>query len=190
MRLWTIQPPEVLDTMNETGEFVCNPHLSENYNDFKNAYAWLIAKMNEKNIVCIGNKPALPLWAWHTYDWKNSCPDLDIVGRTDMPNICIEFEIPDNQVLLSDFTAWHDVLNNWYSDDSTSETEWQKNQTKYTELLPDEKEQIKIKSWDKVFDVSPFKNEWITRGRFIQATFWRLTKDMIISAKEFVSKEY
>ena len=190
MKLWTIQPPEVLNIINKTGEFACDPSLSENYVDFKNAYEWITHKMNEKNVVCIGTKPTLPLWAWHTYDWKNSCPDLDLVGRTDRPNLCIEFEMPDNQVLLSDFTAWHDVLNNWYSDNGMSEAEWLENQTAYAKLSPAEKEQTKIESWNKVFDISPFENKWITRGRFVQATFWKLTKDMIISTEEFISKEY
>ena len=190
MRLWTIQPPEVLDIINKTGEFICEKPLSESYEEFKDAYEWIVSKMNEKNIVCNGTKPALPIWAWHTYDWENKCPDLDYVGRTDMPNICIELEIPDNQVLLSDYTAFHNVLNNWYFDDGMSEAEWSEKQTAYTKLSPIEKECLKVKSWDRVFDVSPFENEWVTRGRFVQATFWKLTKDMIISTKEFISKEY
>ncbi|MEW3584057.1 DUF3841 domain-containing protein, partial [[Clostridium] symbiosum] len=37
--------------------------------------------------------------------------------------VCIEFEIDDNKVLLSDFDGWHFVLSNGYYDQSGSEDE-------------------------------------------------------------------
>lgn len=96
------------------------------------------------------------------------------LGNKGEKSVCIEVEVPDNQVVLTDFDVWHFVLNKWYFDDSYSEEEWEKLHAKYDRLDRDVKEKVKIQSWQKVFDISPFQNEWCQRGRYIQATFWVL----------------
>ena len=47
MRVWTIQPPEVLKIIEETGRFVCSKEKSQYYNDenFKGPYEWMVRKM-------------------------------------------------------------------------------------------------------------------------------------------------
>jgi hypothetical protein len=127
----------------------------------------------------IGRRPngvSYPIWAWHTRDWKHKKPDLRNIGLGNKgeKSVCIEVEVPDNQVVLTDFDVWHFVLNKWYFDDSYSEEEWEKLHAKYDRLDRDVKEKVKIQSWQKVFDISPFQNEWCQRGRYIQATFWVL----------------
>lgn len=63
--------------------------------------------------------------------------------------VCIEFEIPDNQVLLSDFNAWHYVLNNSWNDDSKNEEEWEKMQDNFDKLDGETKTKIKRKKLAK-----------------------------------------
>ena len=180
MRLWTIQPKCVIDILNEKGVFTCDELLSVNYEDFKDSYLWLVEQMDKK-IKHIDNLK-LPLWAWHTYNWKNSLEDFDFSDVKE-DSVCIEFEINENEVVLSDFDAWHFVLNKWWFDDSYSEEEWISLNENFDKLPIEEQNKLKKESWIKIFDVSKYQNEWFTRGRYIQATFWELRKDMIRNIK-------
>ena len=179
MRLWTIQPIEVWEEMNRLGYYACNPkkamYISDKEVSFKESYDWLVLEMEKR----IGKRPngvSYPVWAWHTRDWKHKKPDLRNIGLGNKgeKSVCIEVEVPDNQVVLTDFDVWHFVLNKWYFDESYSEEEWEKLNAKYDRLDRDVTEKVKIQSWQRVFDVSPFKNEWCQRGRYVQATFWVL----------------
>lgn len=79
MRLWTIQPVEVVNILERDGVFTCNPEKSEYYNDFHDAYLWIAAEMDKRNIQHPDGLK-LPLWAWHTRDWKHKKPDLRTTG--------------------------------------------------------------------------------------------------------------
>lgn len=179
MRLWTVQPIEVWRELKEKGYFICDPmkadYISDKEYNFKNSYDWLVKQMEYK----IGKRPNgvdYPIWAWHTRDWQHKKPDLRNVGLGNKgeKSVCIEIEIPDNQVVLTDFDAWHYVLNNWYFDNSNNEEEWEKAHQKFDRLDMKKREKIKHQSWQNIFNVSPFKNDWFQRGRYIQATFWVL----------------
>ena len=47
----------------------------------------------------------LPLWAWHTRDWKHKKPDLRNIGlgTPGEKSVCIEFEIDDKVCFISIF---------------------------------------------------------------------------------------
>ena len=56
--------------------------------------------------------------------------------------VCLTVDIPDNKVLLSDFDAWHCVLNNWFCPLTNEEDE----------LFENEKGNLTIEeSWDRIF---------------------------------------
>lgn len=190
MRLWTIQPPEVIKIIEENGEFTCDTALSENYEDFHDAYLWLIKQMDKRGI----EHPkvlTLPLWAWHTFDKKHMQPNLEC-GQLGVPNekyVCIEFEIPDNQVLLSDYNAWHYVLNRSWYDDSTNEEEWENMHAWFDSLNGKKKEELRKKSWQKIFNLEFRDSNWDSNGHYIQATFWVLKKSMIKNVTYFTEKE-
>ena len=145
MRLWTIQPPEIVDIIENTGKFTCDTALSENYQDFHDAYLWLVKEMDKRNI-CHPQELQLPLWAWHTFNWKHKKPDFRCMGlgTPGQQYVCIEFEIPDNQVLLSDHGHWHFVLNHAWFDDSTCEEELDKLWEWFETLEPLKKEKNRI----------------------------------------------
>ena len=115
MRLWTIQPEFVWELLRETGVYRCNPKLSvylSSHFNFGDGYDWLVKEMIDR----IGQPPTnvrYPVWAWHTFDWKRKKPDLRRVEFKGfpVPQVCLEVEIPDDQVLLHDEVAWHCVLN-------------------------------------------------------------------------------
>lgn len=190
MRLWTIQPPEVMHILEKNGEFTCDTKLSENYKDFYDAYLWLVQQMDNKNIYHPKNLE-LPLWAWHTFDGKHEELDLEN-GQFGIPNksyVCIEFEISDKDVLLSDYNAWHYVLNNSWNDDSTNEEEWEKMQDEFDKLDEKTKQKLREKSWQKIFDIEKRKSDWNSNGYYVQATFWKLEKSMIKKVRYFMEKD-
>lgn len=189
MRLWTIQPPEIVDIIQQTGQFTCDTNLSTNYTDFHNPYLWLVQEMDKRQIPHPDNV-TLPLWAWHTFDKKHKKPDFrqKCLGNRGVRYACIELEIPANEVLLSDFDAWHFVLNNAWYDDSTNEDEWETMHDWFDSLPADERQKLTIESWQKIFDTTYRGNSWNANGRYVQATFWVLRKDMIRNIKYFIAK--
>lgn len=178
MRLWTIQPLEVLEIIKQKGEFVCNPVYPDS--DFKRAYYWLVKQMDSRGI----EHPyglELPIWAWYKTDWENKKPDLEQEDFSDSREdlVCIELEIDDKDVLLSDFYAWHYVLNDSFLDSSHNEKEWDLQYEWYDALAPEKRQGVKEESWNDIFNITPTQNEWVARGREVQAVFWKITKEMI-----------
>jgi hypothetical protein len=193
MRLWTIQPVEVLEEINRLGYYICNPkkamYISDKEVNFKSSYDWLIIEMEKR----IGKRPngvSYPVWAWHTRDWQYKKPDLRQAGY-DTPGtkcVCIELEVPDNEVVLSDYDVWHFILNDWYFDNSMNEEEWDSKHKYYDRLSPEKKLEKKLKSWQGVFNITPYESDWFCRGRYIQATFWVLKSSYIKKVQYFVAK--
>jgi len=117
MKLFTIQDEAAFDCLQNTGVLRCNPELSDLVQEceFGRAYDWIADEMRKR----IDEPPAgvkYPFWAWHSLYGKPAKPDL---RRTEFNNYCgehyiIEYEIPNNQVLLSDEGNWHFVLNDWF----------------------------------------------------------------------------
>lgn len=186
MHVWTIQPPDVLKILEKEGKFTCNPELSDK--DFTKAYEWMVNQMDAKGIEHPENLK-LPIWAWYRYDWKNKKPDLrHSMGVKGMNYICIELEVPDSHVLLSDYNAWHYVLNDMWNDPSKNEEEYDALQDWYDGLDVDTKNKTKIESWQRIFDIEPYEDMWNMKGRYVQATFWEITEDMVKKVQTFISK--
>jgi hypothetical protein len=192
MRLWTVQPVEVWEILKKQGYFICEPEKSDYLSSdwgFKKSYDWLVNQMDMR----VGKRPngvSYPIWAWHTRDWKHKKPDLRNIGLGNKgeKSVCIEIEIPDNEVLLHDYDAWHYVLNNWWYDGSFSERDWEKKHNWFDKLSNEEKEILTKKSWERIFDVSPFKNDWFQKGRYIQATFWVLYLKDVKNVRYFIAR--
>lgn len=193
MKLWTVQPEEVYNELKNNNIYFCkekqSPYL---YNDdgtkeniFYNAYDWLAKKMTE----IIGPPPEnihFPVWAWYRYDWQEKPFSLEEAAKdisNDKNYYLLEIEVPENEVLLSDFDAWHYVLNNWYIDDSMNEIESDKISNEFKKLPMQKQEELTKESWNKIFDISKFENDWKVQGRYVQATFWELKPKYIKSVQ-------
>jgi len=181
LRVWTIQPAAVYEKLKAEGVFRCDPMHPECFAalGFYRAYDWLAGQMRQR----IGGPPdgvRYPIWAWYAMYGKNRRPDLRwIEFRAQSAGYCIELEIPDADVLLSDAEGWYIVLNDGYypSANDSFDAEYQE-----WELLPDvDRERIKIDSWDRVFDVFNEK----TPCEFIQATFWEMRIEQVIQIRYF-----
>ena len=192
MILWTMQPLQILNMIQETGVYRCDPAKhSMPEPEITLKYHWLIGQM-EKRIGPPPNGVEYPVWAWHTQDWKHKKPDLRSerwgYGPGNEEYTCIEFEIPDNQVLLSDFDAWSIILVNGLLNETEAESD--RMDAYYDSLSKGEQETFKNENWQGVFDITPLDNDWMTRGRWIQATVWELRKEMIRDVRFFVTGKY
>lgn len=189
MRLWTIQPKELYERLKTDKVVHCDSALSEHIAEwgFGPAYDWLAVQMKRR----VGQPPEgviYPIWAWHTLDWKHRKPDLRCTEfrayRGDQ--VCLELEIADKMVLLSDEELWHYVLNDWYYGDCTNEREMEKEDAWFDSLSPEKQTTVKVKSWEKIFNVSPpYESAWEYRGRYVQATFWELRLDQVVAVRNF-----
>lgn len=184
--LWTIQPIGVYENLIETGRYICDINKS-GMSDLRCAYDWLAEQMISK----IGAPPEgvkYPVWAWYK-DGEKYKPDLRharfAYGKKGEKFACIEIEVPDKEVLLSDFDNWIVILNDGLLSDTEEEDEII--EKTYSSLSEDEKKIMKSKNWKRVFDISPLKNGWTTRGEYIQATFWMLRKSQIRGVRFFTA---
>lgn len=187
MILWTIQTEELYHSILETGQYACDPNQID-MTEFTEMYDWLVLQMRER----IGEPPngvISPVWAWHTQKSKRQKPDLRSErwsnGYDGEKFVCLEIEVPDEQVLLSDFDLWSIVLLN----DLISETEEEDEELNriYKSLAPKRQLEMKYENWKRVFDVTPFENAWMRRGSWIQATFWELRMNMIKEVRYFTA---
>lgn len=181
MKLWTIQPLEVYNCIQNTGSYRCVPEFSPNVPDFRDAYEWLVEKMKAR----IGAAPegiSYPVWAWHTYDRKRKKPDLRRASHEEKGSecFCMEIEIPETDVVLSDFDGWHFVLNHVYlNPDCFDGDTFDQDQRWLDSLTAEDRENAICSSWDSIFDIRYCENDWISWGSYIQATFWELKAEQI-----------
>ena len=198
MRLWTIQGIAIYEQLQNEGIAYCTKPYWGDDHVFSRAYIWIAEQMRRR----IGEPPIagieFPMWAWYQYNSaKNKKPPRSPHYVSEGVSAFMEIEIPDNQVLLSDFISWHSPLNEGPLND------W-KRIFKETDRLDKEAGRILSfdeyplnlqkdieKSWEGVFDLDT-RNKDLgrthKRNRSIQATFWALKPEHIISV-EFLERK-
>lgn len=201
MYLWSIQEEEVWQEIQEAGTYRCDPYKSELLQpmdkaligkklepQFEAAYEWLAEQMEQR----IGKRPEgirFPVWAWYKYGGKRKS-DLRkerwVNGEGGQRLVCLELEVPDAQVLLSDYGEWHAVLGG-ICPIADNEEEWDRLNAFLENADNATAKSFLHKNWKRVFDVEPFKNEWTTRGEDVQATFWELKREYVMKVRPFVT---
>ena len=182
MFLLTMQPIAVWEDLQRTAIYRADEAKMEMLPDFKRAYIWVVRQMEDR----IGHRPdgvTWPVWAW--YKHCNRTGRLALRRQENWeyePMVCIEVDIPDSQVLLSDFDRWHFVLNNW----TCAETEAE--DTYFEEMIArvskEEGQRIKEATWPRVFDLTtPTDVSWRGPIDSIQATFWELRLEQVLSVR-------
>ena len=143
MRIWTTQSLSLWNQLQEQGVAYANTAKSLGTGDYKEAYEWMAAQMVKR----VGPAPLpevrFPLWGWQqvgSYK-KEYHGSLSVCDGNGEEYVFIAADIPDDQLLLSDFYWWHAVLNHTYADMLKHKNE------------PDEEAAI-IRSWDNIFDLS------------------------------------
>ena len=179
MILWTIQPIKVYELIQETGVYHCDFEKSF-LHDCRNQYDWLVRQMKRR----IGDPPegvSYPVWAWYMWEGIRKKPDLRRErwgnGWKGERFACMEIDVPDVKVVLSDFDSWNIIL--LHGRLSDSEEEDTRLEDEYNSLQEEEKKIYRDRNWERAFELSYVDNDWVHRGDSIQATFWELRKENI-----------
>ena len=84
---------------------------------------------------------------------------------------------------MTDFDNWSLILLSGLV--SYTEDENRLLEEKYNSLSGIQAKDMISKNWERVFDLTPFENEWTIQGASIQATFWELRKEQIRDVRFF-----
>lgn len=184
--LWTIQSQTTWERFVAEGVLRTDEELV--WPEFLPAYRWMAAQMRSRLPACTER---MPIWAWH-----RPRPDLRRAGHLPPGSmgVCICFTLPALRVLLSDFIAWHSVLNGWYLALSEAECDaWESSLPRgchwYEELPPDRQREVRA-SWERVFDLEnlALAKDWLGTGEYIQATIEEVHLEDIIEVTTFVAR--
>ncbi|MBQ2615303.1 MAG: DUF3841 domain-containing protein [Synergistaceae bacterium] len=190
MILWTIQPDTVFKLIYTRGHYRCSPKRTCMLDFAEAQYEWLVFQMKKR----IGPPPEgvnYPVWAWYRWSITKKRPDLRGIrwwwGQKGDKFYRLEIDIPDSDVLLSDYEGWAGIiLNNCL----LSDTEQENNELEkfYASLNSEEQKKFLAKNWERVFDITQFNNRWSRRGETVQATFWELKKEQVRSYTSFITE--
>lgn len=155
-------------------------------------YQWMAEQMERRLALKPANAGRFPVWAWHTHGGKQP-PDLRYagLGGKGEQTVMLTIQLPAADVLLSDYNAWHIVLNNGPCTDN--EAEWEQWKI-FEKIWPTERYAAAMRaSWEKIFDPGrPCSSEWCGDPEkshdYIQACFWVLEKNMVLSEHWFTGK--
>ena len=175
VRLWTIRSKKKFKSDKKWG-FVFNSVLRVNAH-FATPYHWLSKQMRKRIGPPTRRVIATPVWAWMEK------PDIRRERHQCRPvtQVRIEFEMPRDQILISDFDKWHMPLNTSYAGRDYCRF-WKELEEKKLYQIPHEqkpwKYRLKIeKSWENIFKVA--------RGGTRQVTMWEIPLENIIEVTEF-----
>lgn len=212
MRLYCIQERGVYDTLAAGLPYIARPrqdvqhwlndpegwHSPEQPNMTLFAYDWLCEQMVLRGLP----RPvqdAYPVWAYRQWGGrKMPRPDLRFAcmkhwadgGR----HVLMDLEVPEKDVLLSDYDAWHACLNYWYlaraRESSAFERKCKTQGASYYRSKPLPQAQLHeelVGSWQRIFDVEQASKVLGCKkaDQTIQATFWRLEPGHVVRAVEF-----
>ena len=176
--LWSIQAASAWETLQRTGVLRVDPARVPK--EFRRAYGWMAQQMRSR----IGPPPEgvrYPLWAWYQWEGQRRRRDLRCSGYAPRgtPMVQLTVELPQAQVLLSEFDRWHTVLGGGYL--AEDEADWERFSGSPGPVEP---------SWERIFDLDRWMPGWDTpkEEQSVQATFWELRLEQVSRAEPFLAK--
>ncbi|MFD1245008.1 DUF3841 domain-containing protein [Paralysiella testudinis] len=182
IKLWTVRPASDYALLQQQGFYSADSRyvLPER----AAAYRWMAQQLAEKTPTPAGVD--FPLWAWcRAHGSRQPKPDLRKRDHLEkgQPGVCIEFMLPQAQVLLSSFDGWHAVLNNHFF--SLGDEEYEYHESLQTRLPPAALAREKQKSWLRIFDLDLLPEPAVYE---VQAVFWRLELASVVKVDYFVAR--
>ena len=192
MKLYTFQPNFIWEAIQKDGfyhpfdlfekdEFLKN-ELNQSWGFIK-AYDWLKEKMLQNGIVHKQHNDHL-IWAWYQWYGNKNKPDKrysSVYAFHDQPFVMMELEIDPSRVFLTDYDAWHYVLNYWLLAKEKEVENFSKSYNYYKEKpLNNKKADLKVQqSWDVILDFDKCRTllEYSKEQQSIQATFFEIFKE-------------
>ena len=193
MILWTIQDMAAWERLQRNG--VLRADGRRVWPHFRDAYRWMSEQMRLR---LPPNQARYPLWGWYRWDGTGR-PRPDLRASAHLPRgtagVRIEIELDDNLVLLSDFEAWHCVLNRCFN--SLNEGEFEAFHAEMDAAgvvgpwpYPDPFGSRVESSWQRIFDLEGGDEDWCgpASRRCVQATFWELALSRIRRVDSFKAR--
>ncbi len=197
MKLFTFQNVDCLEQIEKNGFYqplhsFHDNKTFENNKEFFYAYEWMKNQMLKRGIECHENL----IWCWHSFNgYQNIDKRLKCMKNfAKKPFIGLELELNSSRALLSDFDAWHYVLNYWHlgSEEESEEIEkvynYFKNKPEKSYHLIDNGNHHKIvKSWELIFNLEACQKLLgiDKHDCSIQATIGKINKEDIIKVHYF-----
>lgn len=182
LTLWTVRPIGDYEVLRRDGVYRTDPLLVDSHR--LSAYQWIAGELAKR--CSPPPNVSLPVWAWyHAHGANKPKPDLRQSGHLPKgeKGVRIEFTIPKEMALLSNFDAWHSVLNDWCF--ALDDDEYEHYEYLEQTLPPDEFQGIKEQTWQKIFDLSLIADPTIYE---IQAVFWELRLDWVNRVDFFIAR--
>lgn len=168
----SFQTVEAYELMKKQGYL----HCTEEYADywFIEAYNWLIPQMNKRLPVKI-KSGHYPIWVWDSFTGAST----KSIFENGQAGVWLTLDIPDNHVLLSDYDAWHSVLNNHvlaYTDEEWEDFDM--GQCYFTKEL----------SWERVFDLKALASSenWCNSDQWVQGVTPYIHMNQVVEV-EYIS---
>lgn len=161
---YSIQNYKAWTEAQKIGFLSGNPEFTDDH--FIKPYLWMMKQMNKRLTVYDGE---YPIWLWSIK------PDLRRKGYLNKGTkaVLLEIDISNDRVLLSDFQAWHCVLNDCTLEDYSGEDIGME------------------KSWERIFDLE-FLKRHLDWGQFneldIQGVTGKIYLNQIKTVKEFICR--
>lgn len=186
VRLWTLQPLTVWETLRRERTLLVDPEHAGFDQDFRQAYDWMRGQMAERLPEYGGHYP------WWAYDYRVDLRSWRYqVGPG--PHVRLDLALPPERVLLSAYGAWHAVLGRTYLPQGTGEDEWDREgggwddelrqnglNPSSPEPLPEPRKSRLEASWQRIFDVDDLR-----ATNTIQACFERLELADVVEVTRF-----
>jgi Domain of unknown function (DUF3841) len=205
MILQTVQPVSVLESLQKDSIVFSLPDYSEYQEDdmpwtFKTSYEWMKKQMLARGVLPQNNETDL-FWAW---GWAGDLGKRQVDLRTrpycrNQANVLLTIEKKPEDILLSDFSLWHFVLNYWALYTSKKEEKIWDNickdkSTNYYDNKPLSQPELKDsleKTWELIFALEEKEDgfyfnidkkiqkylEVYNKPQVVQATFWNINRD-------------
>ena len=183
MRIHTIQSSHAWQAFQQRGFLRCD--AKSVWGEHKAAYDWMRSQM-AKRIPGYGG--GYPIWAWYQpredlRSWRHQWKE---------PSVLLIVEVPEERVLLSDFDAWHMVLNTGYLPLTEEESDYYENHVlppgRYADM-PRQYQATVETSWERIFDLEALSRSplWTVEGQdpYIQACIEYIEMTEIVKAKPF-----
>ena len=192
-RLWSFRHPEEADALERGESLYAAPGRIDPW--FVAAYDWMSMRLAER--VPPPEGVTYPVWGWYRADgMRRPRPDLRARwGEPGQPMALVEYVVPDADVLLSDFDAWHYVLNSWpLPVDPVDAARWEgvvgnRGWPRGGPLPPDVARDVEA-TWVRIFDLGehhPDFRDPPDRMR-VQGVTWSIRPDDVVSVRRFRSR--
>ncbi len=186
--MWTIQSVETWERLQTSERLYADGRRIPP--EFRFAYRWMRQQMRSR-IPGYGGR--YPWWGW-----ARPKPDLRRAGHLPRgtSGVRLELELSDEEVLLSDFDAWHVVLNRGYL--ALNEAEFDDFYRRFEAAVPNPHawpppepwHTTIISSWERIFDLDALTTDpdWYGPVTYIQVTFECLRLEDVRHVDYFVAR--